>query len=193
MKRKVRFADKCLYISNFPSVSFLNARSQPAMQHDHATVEKKDSLNQPPDIITDQTARNLHHRKRTIPGFQDMRCTQDGRIELLQLRAQLVRLRRLHVRRQRGAVRDAGRTQSQHGGDLVGRGIELPDQAAEIGDPAGLPGLVGRVVREGCGRVGDEGKVVQDVLDLGDEGVVGFPGEAATEGGFPGREGGVLF
>lgn len=122
-----------------------------------------------------------------------MRRTQNRRIELLQLLTQLVRLGRLQIRRQGCPVRDTGRAQRQHGRDLVGRGIQFPDQSPKIGDPAGLLGLVRRVVREGCGGVGDEGEVVEDVLDLGDEGVVGFFGEAAAEGGFPGREGGVLF
>ena len=122
-----------------------------------------------------------------------MRRTENRRIELLQLRTQLVRLRRFQVRRQRCPVRDAGRTQRQHGRDLVGRGIQLPHQSPKIGDPPRLLGFVGGVVREGCGRVGDEGEIVEDVLDLGDESVVGLLGEAAAEGGFPRCEGGVLF
>ena len=126
-----------------------------------------------------------------------MLLPQDLPIQLLQPRREHVRFRRLEVRRQRPGARYARAEQGEDGSDFLGRGAYFAHEVREIGLPLRRGCFVGRggvvvMLREGAGRVGDQGQVLQDVGAGEDDGVVGPTGEFPAESRFPGREGRVL-
>lgn len=60
--------------------------------------ERPNSLNQPPQILRDNTTRNLHDRKRRIPRLRNMLNAQYMTVQFLELGTQCIRRWRLHVR-----------------------------------------------------------------------------------------------
>lgn len=80
MERKVNFTYQSFDISMI-TISAAATVDQP---------QKANLLNQLPQIITDKTTRDLHHRKRTVPWLSNMADTQNICIQLFESLTQLI-------------------------------------------------------------------------------------------------------
>lgn len=114
------------------------------------------SLNQLPQVVADETARDLHHRERAVPRLGDVADAQDVGVQLLEFLAQLVRWWGLEVGRERVAVGHGRGEEGEEGSDVLRCSVQLSNETSEILDPGCFVWRSCGVVGEVAGTVGDE-------------------------------------
>jgi len=89
--------------------------------------------------------------KRRIPGFCDMANTEDIRVNLLQLRTQLIACRSLQIGWERGPRHHTRREQSDEGCSLLRCDVHRAKNASEIIHPLPFVGRFGLLGIVTCG------------------------------------------